>query len=121
MNPRKKFSTAKSSTPAEEPTTEDNIVAAMDKVAETLEPTIPANTGADEGATATKQVLIRATEEDRDRWKQAAEIKGVSLSEFVRTLCNAAATELLECPHPQEMRKAYPWSERCMACGHRFV
>ena len=114
----------KSSIPEDQMTAEpddDNIVAAMDKVAETLEPTISSNTGAEDGATATKQVLIRATEEDRERWKQAAEAKGVSLSEFIRTLANAAAAEILDCSHPPEMRKKYPWSERCMACGHRFL
>jgi predicted DNA binding CopG/RHH family protein len=111
----------KSSTPEVEMPTEDNIAAAMDKVAETLEPTIPANTGADEGGTATKQVLIRATEEDRERWKQAAEAQGISLSEFIRNLANAAASDILDCSHPMEMRKSYPWSERCMACGHRFL
>lgn len=99
---------------------EDNIVAAMDQVAESLEPTIGKSTGADDGKQATKQVLIRATETDHDRWKLAAESKGISLSEFVRNLCNAAAEEILDCAHPAEMRISYPWSERCMACGHRF-
>jgi len=102
------------------PPAEDNIVAAIDKVAETLEPTIPANTGAEDGGTASKQVLIRATEQDHERWKLAAEAKGISMSEFIRNLCNAAATDILDCSHPPEMRKAYPWSEKCMACGHRF-
>lgn len=116
-----KSSTEKSSTPEEQEPTEDNIVAAMEMVAENLEPTIGKTTGAEEDQTATKQVLIRATERDRDRWKEAADSKGISLSEFVRNLCNAAADEILDCNHPQEMRIAYPWSERCMACGHRFL
>jgi len=99
----------------------DNLAAAMEKVVETTEPTRAHDTNTkNETETASKQVLIRATETDHERWKIAAEREGVSLSEFVRTNCNKAADSLLDCQHPAEMRKVYPWSERCMACGERF-
>lgn len=92
----------------------------MNQVAETIEPTIPANTGTGDGETASKQVLLRATERDHERWKRAAEKEGISMSEFIRNCCNQAAGDILECQHPIEMRKTYPWSERCLACGLRL-
>lgn len=131
----KKSSTEKSSTQvdrAEEqvfgpeefdnrPEDTDNLAAAMEKVAETIEPTRSHDTNTkSENETANKQVLIRATETDHERWKSAAEKEGISLSEFVRKNCNRAADDILDCQHPPEFRKAYPWAERCIACGHRF-
>jgi hypothetical protein len=98
----------------------DNIEAAMSKVAEVIEPTIGPSTGSEEGETASKQVLIRATERDHERWKRAAEKEGISMSEFIRNCCNNAAGDILECQHPVEMRKTYPWSERCLSCGVRI-
>lgn len=92
----------------------------MDKVSETLTPTMPANTNTVDNDTANKQVIVRATEADHDRWKSAAAKEGISLSEFIRKNCNTAAKLLLDCQHPREMRRAYPWSEVCLNCGHRF-
>lgn len=56
----------------------------------------------------------------REYWKTAAEKSGVSLSEFVRDLVQAGAEDVLECPHPVEQRKSYPWSEVCLKCGTRL-
>lgn len=100
--------------------TQDNIEAAMDHVAETIEPTRSPNTNSQDGKTANKQVIVRATEEDHERWKAAANFENISLSEFMRNACNKAAGNILECSHPMEMRKAYPWSERCLSCGKRL-
>lgn len=105
---------------AQKETTEDNIEAAMNHVADTLEPTRSPNTNTEEGKTANKQVIVRATEEDHERWKTAASAEGISLSEFMRNSCNKAAGNILECAHPIEMRKTYPWSERCLSCGKRL-
>lgn len=99
---------------------EDNIEAAMDKLAETLEPTRKTNTGSTPGEPALKQVLIRATELDHNRWKEVADRRGQSLSEFVRQVCNVEAERELDCQHPMEFRKNYPWAERCRKCGFRF-
>lgn len=99
---------------------EDNLVAAMDKVAETLTPTIPQDTNTPANENANKQVLLRASERDHERWKLAAEKQGISMSEFIRNHVNRAADEMLDCQHPAHLRKAYPWSERCLGCGHRF-
>ena len=98
----------------------DNIEAAMEKVAETLEPTRRSNTGSTPGEPAMKQVIVRATEHDQDRWKQAAEKQGVSMAEFVRRVCNEAASEELDCKHPIQYRKSYPWSERCTKCNTKL-
>lgn len=98
----------------------DNLEAAMDKVAETTSLGRSSNVGSEPGDPAQRQVLIRATASDHDRWKQAAASQGVSLSEFIRDCLNARTKELLDCQHPIGMRKVYPWSETCMACGERL-
>jgi activator of 2-hydroxyglutaryl-CoA dehydratase len=98
----------------------DNIEAAMAKVAETIKPTRRANTGADEGSTASKQVLIRTTDEDHARWKMAADVEGITLSEFLRKSANSAASDILDCKHPAEFVKWYPWQMRCTKCGARW-
>jgi len=99
---------------------QDNIEAAMAKVAETIKPTRKTNTGAEDGSTATKQVLIRTTDEDHARWKEASEKEGISLSEFIRNAANGQASEVLDCKHPPENLKWYPWGKRCTKCGLRW-
>lgn len=98
----------------------DNLDAAMNKVLETLEPTRPHNTNTADGETTQRQVLIRATERDHDRWKEAAAKQGISTSEFIRNSCNAAAADMLDCKHLPEFRKIYPWSDVCLKCGTRL-
>lgn len=100
--------------------TTDNIEAAMNKVAETLKPTRPAHTNTADGELASKQVLIRATEHDQVRWKAAAAQQDISMSEFIRNVCNKAAAELLDCQHPAEFRRTYPWSDTCLKCQTRL-
>lgn len=103
---------------SEEHDVEDNIEAAMDKVAETLEPTRqprPENEDA-----FSKQVLIRASQRDHERWKMAAATLGVSMAEFVRDCANSRATDLLDCSHPLNQRRYYPWAEFCLKCGMRL-
>ena len=97
----------------------DNVEAAMDKVAETLDHTISSKISDDDGP-ADKQILIRSTVRDHERWKLAAEREGKSLSAFVRDLVNVSVTEILDCSHPAEYRQAYPWSETCLKCGTRL-
>lgn len=99
---------------------DDNLEAAMKQVAESISMTRPPNTNTTDGETASKQVLIRATERDRDRWKEAADAENISLSEFIRNACNKASSEALDCQHPIEMRKIYPWSETCLKCKARL-
>lgn len=98
----------------------DNLEAAMSKVVESLEPTRPHNTNTSDGETTQRQVLIRSTERDHDRWKESAAKQGISTSEFIRNSCNTAAAEVLDCRHPMEFRKIYPWSDVCLKCGTRF-
>jgi predicted HicB family RNase H-like nuclease len=96
----------------------DNIEAAMDKVAETLKPTRKSDAKGDDSFA--KQVLFRANEADHDRWKEAAAKLNISMAEFIRECCNAKASDLLDCPHPLNQRRWYPWSEMCLACGYRI-
>jgi hypothetical protein len=74
------------------------------------------STGAPPGE-GTNQVLIRASAESHERWKQAAADQGVSMAEFVRAAADAAAAEILDCPHTAQHRRWYPWAEVCMKCG----
>jgi len=98
----------------------DNVESAMRKVAETVKPTRKANTGTEEGSTATKQVLIRVTEEDHARWKEASEKEQMTMSDFLRKAANTLASEILDCTHPAEFIKWFPWGSRCRRCGARL-
>ena len=97
-----------------------NMAAAMNKVAETLNLNRKKNTGSKTGEPAQRQVLLRASAEDHDRWKKTAELRGVALSELIRELCNVAAKEALDCIHPAEFRKTYKWSDTCLKCNTRL-
>lgn len=97
---------------------QDNLESAMNQVAETIKPTRKADAKGDD--TIAKQVLFRASEHDHQRWKDAADKLGISMAEFIRECCNAKATELLDCPHPLNQRRWYPWSEMCLQCGMRI-
>jgi predicted HicB family RNase H-like nuclease len=110
-------------TPEEEMSEEvvDNLDAAMAKVAEDLEPTRRQSAGSKKGEPTAKQVLLRATENDHARWKEAADKKGISMAEFIRDVVNAAAAEILDCPHPSGMKRFYPWATTCLQCGAQWV
>ena len=95
------------------------LEAAMDKVAETLEPKVSQKISDDDGP-ADKQILIRSTQRDHERWKLAAEREGKSLSGFIRELVNSMVAEVLDCSHPEEFRQRYPWQETCLKCETRL-
>lgn len=98
----------------------DNLEVAMAKVSENLVLGRKRVGTGQLGEPTQKQVIIRATEKDHERWKQTAELKGISLAEMVRELCNKAAAEALDCQHPMESRKRYPWAEICTKCDTRL-
>ena len=102
------------------PSDNDNLQAAMDKVVESTDLTITPDTGSEPGKPANAQVLIRTTAEERDRWKQAAETSGKTLTDFARDLLTQAAAEVLDCQHPLNQRRYYPWAEFCLKCGIRL-
>ena len=89
-------------TPQEKP--EDNLDAAMDMVAETISPTRKVGVSGDESPSQA-QVIIRTTEEERERWKSAAAASGMSMSEWIRDIVSKSASAKLECQHPANMRK----------------
>lgn len=97
----------------------DNLGPAMDQAIESLGLGRQSRSGVEPGGKAV-QILIRAPEETRDRWKQAADLCGVSVTEFVRRVVDERTTELLDCTHPAQYRKRYPWSETCTRCGTRL-
>lgn len=98
---------------------ENNIDAAMKKVIESTDLTIKPIAGTDDGP-ANSQVLIRTTDSDKERWRLAAESSQLSLSAWIRNILNDQASKVLDCSHPKEMMKIYPWSEICTKCGKRF-
>lgn len=102
----------------------DNVEAAMDKVADSMrdrDMTVAPRAREDDDTTpASKQVLIRATDAEHERWKRAASVQGVSMSQMVRDLVNAHCTDVLDCSHPTNMRRYYPWAEFCMKCNLRL-
>lgn len=69
---------------------------------------------------ADKQILIRLTETDRERWKQAADSVGLTVSQMIRDVVNDFAEKTLDCSHPINRRRYYPWSEVCLECGTRL-
>lgn len=96
-----------------------NIRAAMDKVAETINPSVSGIVKEDDGP-ADKQVLIRTTDYERDRWKQASQNSQVTLSAWIRNTLNEEAKRILECDHPMNMTRFYPWAKICTKCGQRL-
>lgn len=101
------------------PENNDNIRAAMDKVAETITPSVSRSIDPEDGP-ADKQVLIRTNDSERNRWKEAASIEQVTLSAWIRNVLNSEAKRLLECEHPMNMVRFYPWAKICTKCGNRL-
>jgi len=99
---------------------QSNVAAAMGKVAETIKPTISRGTRTDDNTPSDKQVLIRTTDLERERWKQAATHEQVTLSSWIRNILNAEAKRILECDHPMNMMRFYPWAKICTKCGQRL-
>jgi len=97
----------------------DNIEAAMNDLAEGMDLTVSTKVSDDDGP-ADKQILIRATENDRERWKRAAEKAEVSLSALIRDTMNLKVTDILDCSHPMEFRQEYPWASFCTKCDVRL-
>jgi predicted DNA binding CopG/RHH family protein len=93
---------------------------AMDKAMEENKDMSISNPATSNGETVDKQVLIRASEHDRDRWKQAAEKSGTTLSAWIRDSLNKGASDALDCPHPLNFRRFYPWAEICLSCHTRL-
>ena len=68
----------------------------------------------------TAQILVRISEEERDEWKAAAEVLGLSMSDLIRNSVAPVVQETLYCIHPEEYRLVYPWSEFCKKCDTRL-
>lgn len=97
---------------------ETNIAAALEKelstglgVSQEISP---------EEGPASKNILVRLPESDRTRWKEAAEKIGVTVSQLIRDTVNERIRDLLDCPHPIDQRRYYPWSEFCLKCETRL-
>ena len=98
---------------------ENNIQAAVDKLAETMDTSISAGISDDDGH-AIAQIIVRANFNDRERWKAAANKEGKSLAQFIRDVINERVTDILDCSHPTNMRRYYPWAEFCLRCNSRL-
>ena len=73
-----------------------------------------------DGGPADKQVLIRTTQYERDRWKDAAALDQKNLSSWIREHLNNQANLSLDCQHPMNETKFYPWATICMKCNTRL-
>ena len=98
---------------------DSTLTAAMNHVAENINLTVAPMSKVDD-APADKQVLIRATEYDRNRWKDASVKSGITLSSWIRDALNREASNALDCPHPMHQMRFYPWATICLECGMRF-
>jgi hypothetical protein len=98
---------------------QDNIKAAMSHVVESGDFGVRPVSGGEENV-VDKQVLIRVSEKDRERWKNASEMNGKTLSAWIRDILNKEASTLLDCPHPLNEIKYYPWAQICTRCGLRI-
>jgi len=97
----------------------ENIRAAINKVVSSSDMSIRPM-AKDEDGPAGKQVLIRTTESDRENWKKVSEMSGITLSAWIRDTLNAKARTFLECEHPSEMIRSYPWATVCTKCNRRL-
>lgn len=66
------------------------------------------------------QILVRCTPEQRARFKEAAKAEDMSMSEWIRALAEFRAAETLDCVHPHNQRRKYPWAEFCLQCNTRL-
>lgn len=98
----------------------ENIRAAIDKVISTSDMNVRRMQKDDDGP-ASKQVLIRTTDLDRENWKKVSEIVGTTLSAWIRETLNEKARIFLECDHPESFTRSYPWAVLCNKCGRRII
>lgn len=92
----------------------DNLEAAINHIAPTIEPTIPVK----KTPNTVQQVLIRTTPTSHTRWKQTAALQGISLNEYLRRLADTEATRILDCTHPHA--RINRWGAWCDQCGRKF-
>lgn len=97
----------------------DNLRAAIAREASDDDKAVSRDVSAD-GSPADKTVLVRLTADDRERWKLAADKMGITMSQMIRDSVNKSVSELLDCSHPVNQRRFYPWAEFCLKCGLRL-
>lgn len=102
----------------EYPEPDEGVLAAAAAAIDDAGPGVSSPTGAEPGE-GTVQVIVRVPARTRDRWKDAAERSGVSMSEFVRNAADDRAAPILDCPH--RSRRVYPWAQFCNDCGARLT
>lgn len=98
--------------------TTDGLEEAMTLVMKTLPLTITASSGARPGA-GTVQVIVRASEESRTRWKETAALLGISVAQLARNLLDGEANRILNCTHPKPAQRYNQWGSICTACGQQ--
>lgn len=105
---------------SDSPEIPDNVEVAMERVSKMIKPTVPVSLGDEDGPPADKQILIRINDSDRERWKAAADKVHVSMSAFIRDTVNQRVSEVIDCSHPINQRRYYPWAEFCLKCKLRL-
>lgn len=97
----------------------NNLISAIAREAESDDMGVSNEISPEDGP-ADKNILIRLPSKDRERWKEAADKAGTTVSQMIRDTMNTRVSEVLDCPHPTHMRRYYPWSEFCLACQTRL-
>jgi len=99
---------------------QDNIEAAMTRVSKSIKPSVAPILKEEDDSPADKQILIRIHDNDRERWKAASDRLAISMSQFIRDTVNEKVGNVLDCPHPLNQRRYYPWAEFCLKCDSRL-
>lgn len=97
----------------------NNLVTAIAREAESPDKAIAHEIYPEDGP-ADKNILIRLSGKDRERWKEASDKMGLTVSQMIRDTVNAKVQDVIDCSHPISSRRYYPWSEFCLACGTRL-
>lgn len=100
---------------------QDNLKAAMDAVMQSEPMTRKANTKSKPGKPATKQFLLRMTDEEHEKWRVFSDSLGVSMAEMVREAVRVhmsrSESDLSSCERTDCKIVTYSWGTTvCQTC-----
>jgi len=105
---------------------QDNMKAAMDAAMTNSPMTRKTNTNSEPGKPASKQFLLRMTQEEHESWRVFSDSLGVSMAEMVREavrvhIANNKATTPEQCDRTDCRLVSYPWGVTvCQRCDKKW-